>query len=146
MEHYVWLALAATLGFAGANLAWQTVFWVGGVVPLILVPLLMRWLPESQAFQRVETSVPLRTLFAPGHAAATLLLWLGYFFVFFFQIFQLRLQRSNILHSAGGLHVDQLATATFGGARIPAIAGGRGDVCPANGGGKRDVNVGRIDG
>ncbi len=50
------------------------------------------------------------------------------------------------LHSAGGLHVDQLATATFGGARIPAIAGGRGDVCPANGGGKRDVNVGRIDG
>ncbi|ELV1419744.1 MFS transporter [Escherichia coli] len=27
-------ALAATLGFAGANLAWQTVFWVGGVVPL----------------------------------------------------------------------------------------------------------------
>ena len=50
------------------------------------------------------------------------------------------------LHSAGGLYVDQLATATFGGARIPAIAGGRGDVCPANGGGKRDVNVGRIDG
>lgn len=34
-------ALAATLGFAGANLAWQTVFWVGGVVPLILVPLLI---------------------------------------------------------------------------------------------------------
>ena len=61
-------------------------------------------------------------------------------------LFQLRLQRSNILHSAGGLHVDQLATAAFGGARIPAIAGGRGDVCPANGGGKRDVNVGRIDG
>eukprot|EP01083_Nonionella_stella_P120006 359173_1 len=42
--------LAATLGFAGANLAWQTVFWVGGVVPLILVPLLMRWLPESAVF------------------------------------------------------------------------------------------------
>ena len=38
-------ALAATLRFRGANLAWQTVFWVGGVVPLILVPLLMRWLP-----------------------------------------------------------------------------------------------------
>src|SRR5699024_12143811 len=50
------------------------------------------------------------------------------------------------LHSAGGLYVDQLATATFGGARIPAIAGGRGDVCPANGCGKWDVNVGCIDG
>ncbi|HCT7130122.1 TPA: MFS transporter [Klebsiella pneumoniae] len=47
---------------------------------LLLIPLLMRWLPESQAFQRAEASVPLRTLFAPGQAAATLLLWLGYFF------------------------------------------------------------------
>lgn len=73
-------ALAAALGFSGLAAAWQTIFWIGGVVPLLLIPLLMRWLPESQAFQRVETSVPLRTLFAPGHAAATLLLWLGYFF------------------------------------------------------------------
>lgn len=69
-------ALAAALGFSGLAAAWQTIFWIGGVVPLLL----MRWLPESQAFQRVETSVPLCTLFAPGHAAATLLLWLGYFF------------------------------------------------------------------
>lgn len=122
-------ALAATLGFAGANLAWQTVFWVGGVVPLILVPLLMRWLPESAVFAGEKQSAPpLRALFAPETATATLPVVVLF------------------LHSAGGLHVDQLATATFGGARIPAIAGGRGDVCPANGGGKRDVNVGRIDG
>ncbi|WP_447109809.1 MFS transporter [Klebsiella pneumoniae] len=47
---------------------------------VLLIPLLMRWLPESQAFQRAEVSVPLRALFAPGQAAATLLLWLGYFF------------------------------------------------------------------
>ncbi|STF44153.1 transport protein [Escherichia coli] len=123
-------ALAATLGFAGANLAWQTVFWVGGVVPLILVPLLMRWLPESAVFAgEKQAAPPLRALFAPEtatrDAAAVVVLF---------------------LHSAGGLHVDQLATAAFGGARIPAIAGGRGDVCTANGGGKRDVNVGRIDG
>lgn len=73
-------ALAAALGFSGLAAAWQTIFWIGGVVPLLLIPLLMRWLPESQAFQRAEASVPLRTLFAPGQAAATLLLWLGYFF------------------------------------------------------------------
>ena len=72
-------ALAAALGFSGLAAAWQTIFWIGGVVPLLLIPLLMRWLPESQAFQRAEASVPLRTLFAPGQAAATLLLWLGYF-------------------------------------------------------------------
>ncbi|BDY92951.1 hypothetical protein MUTS15_16080 [Escherichia coli] len=73
-------ALAATLGFAGANLAWQTVFWVGGVVPLILVPLLMRWLPESTVFAgEKQAAPPLRALFAPETATATLLLWLCYF-------------------------------------------------------------------
>ena len=59
-------ALAAALGFSGLAAAWQIIFWIGGVVPLLLIPLLMRWLPESQAFQRAEASVPLRTLFAPG--------------------------------------------------------------------------------
>ncbi len=74
-------ALAATLGFAGANLARQTVFWVGGVVPLILVPLLMRWLPESAVFAgEKQAAPPLRALFAPETATATLLLWLCYFF------------------------------------------------------------------
>ncbi len=74
-------ALAATLGFAGANLAWQMVFWVGGVVPLILVPLLMRWLPESAVFAgEKQAAPPLRALFAPETATATLLLWLCYFF------------------------------------------------------------------
>lgn len=57
-------ALAAALGFSGLAAARQIIFWIGGVVPLLLIPLLMRWLPESQAFQRAEASVPLRTLFA----------------------------------------------------------------------------------
>ncbi|MFH2503917.1 3-(3-hydroxy-phenyl)propionate transporter MhpT [Klebsiella indica] len=73
-------ALAAALGFFGLANAWQTVFWVGGIVPLLLVPLLIRWLPESPIFQHRTTSVPLRTLFAPDNATATLLLWLCYFF------------------------------------------------------------------
>ncbi|WP_058910113.1 3-(3-hydroxy-phenyl)propionate transporter MhpT [Entomohabitans teleogrylli] len=75
-------ALAATLGFAGAAMAWQTVFWVGGVIPLLLVPLLARWLPESSAFsqRQIRQAVPLRALFAPDTVRATLLLWLCYFF------------------------------------------------------------------
>lgn len=32
-------ALAAALGFSGLASAWQTVFWVGGVIPLLLAPL-----------------------------------------------------------------------------------------------------------
>ncbi|MFH7090762.1 MFS transporter [Klebsiella pneumoniae] len=74
-----WRRAGGSAGLSGLAAAWQIIFWIGGVVPLLLIPLLMRWLPESQAFQRAEASVPLRTLFAPGHAAATLLLWLGYF-------------------------------------------------------------------
>ncbi len=56
-------ALAAALGFPVSPRPGR-LFWIGGVVPLLLIPLLMRWLPESQAFQRAEASVPLRTLFA----------------------------------------------------------------------------------
>lgn len=98
-------------------------------MPLILVPLLMRWLPESAVFAgEKQAAPPLRLICARNgnrDAAAVVVLF---------------------LHSAGGLYVDQLATATISGARIPAIAGGRGDVCPANGCGKWDVNVGCIDG
>lgn len=121
-------ALAATLGFAGANLAWQTVFWVGGAVDsgaainaLAAGVSGFRWRKTGCA----TTACLICARNGNRDAAAVVVLF---------------------LHSAGGLYVDQLATATFGGARIPAIAGGRGDVCPANGGGKRDVNVGRIDG
>lgn len=76
-------ALAASFGFLGLTASWQTVFWVGGVVPLMLVPLLVRWLPESRAFDRqavAQTSPPLRKLLAPEFARATLLLWVCYFF------------------------------------------------------------------
>ena len=73
-------ALAAALGFWGDTSAWQTVFWVGGIVPLLLVPLLLRWLPESAVFRAGTPGAPLRTLLAPESASATLLLWLCYFF------------------------------------------------------------------
>lgn len=75
-------ALAAALGFSGLTQEWQTIFWVGGVVPLLLVPLLMLRLPESQAFssQQQEAPAPLRAIFASGTASSTLLLWLCYFF------------------------------------------------------------------
>lgn len=70
------------MGASGLAQAWQTIFWVGGIVPLLLVPLLMFRLPESQAFsaQQQDTPMPLRAIFAPETASATLLLWLCYFF------------------------------------------------------------------
>ena len=54
-------ALAAALGFSGLASAWQTVFWV--------------YTQQTQV-----AAAPLRALFAPTTATATLLLWLCYFF------------------------------------------------------------------
>ncbi len=106
-------ALAAALGFSGLAAARQIIFWIGGVVPLLLIPLLMRWLPESQAFQRAEASVPLRTLFAPG--GPPLRCCCGWV----------------IFHPAGGLYADQLAADAAGGRGFRASRR-RGDVLSAD--------------
>ncbi|MHA6195481.1 3-(3-hydroxy-phenyl)propionate transporter MhpT [Pseudomonas wadenswilerensis] len=63
---------------------WQMTFIIGGLAPLLAVPLILALLPESRAFQqagvvqqRASTSA---ALFGEGRAGATLLLWLSYFF------------------------------------------------------------------
>lgn len=79
-------ALAAGIGIAGYAGSWKTVFIVGGVVPLLIVPLLGIFLPESRAFeQRAAQHAAPRTgvwqgLFQDGAATVTLLLWVSYFF------------------------------------------------------------------
>jgi AAHS family 3-hydroxyphenylpropionic acid transporter len=79
-------ALAAGISIAGYAGSWKTVFIVGGVVPLLIVPLLGLFLPESPAFlQREAQSETPRTgvwqgLFQEGAATVTLLLWVSYFF------------------------------------------------------------------
>ncbi|MGE8406328.1 MAG: 3-(3-hydroxy-phenyl)propionate transporter MhpT [Pseudomonas sp.] len=80
-------ALAAVIGIIGFSGGWKVVFYVGGVVPLLIVPLLGRYLPESAQFQadqsggeRSEANGVWHGLFRNGAASATLLLWLSYFF------------------------------------------------------------------
>lgn len=80
-------ALAATIGIAGYTADWTVVYYVGGVLPLLVVPLLALWLPESAAFSArkqsasVEPRVPvIEGLFRNGTALPTLLLWGAYFF------------------------------------------------------------------
>ncbi|MDH4569033.1 3-(3-hydroxy-phenyl)propionate transporter MhpT [Pseudomonas sp. BN414] len=77
-------ALAACIGIAGFNGGWQLVFYVGGVVPLLIVPLLGFYLPESSQFhqrklEQVHSGV-WHGLFRAGAARSTLLLWVSYFF------------------------------------------------------------------
>lgn len=83
-------ALAATIGIAGYTADWTVVYYVGGVLPLLVVPLLALWLPESSAFRAQqerksagvqEARVPVVDgLFRNGSALPTLLLWGAYFF------------------------------------------------------------------
>ena len=63
---------------------WRHIFYVGGVGPLLLVPLLALFLPESRAYldvagtQAARTSVA-RTLFGDGRTTSTVALWVSYF-------------------------------------------------------------------
>jgi AAHS family 3-hydroxyphenylpropionic acid transporter len=66
--------------------AWRTVFRVGGIAPLIVVPLMLRYLPACVAgAQGGLGTQPLRTridaLFGPSRIATTLILWAGFFLI-----------------------------------------------------------------
>lgn len=76
-------ALAALIGIADLAGGWQVVFYVGGVVPLLIVPLLGLYLPESQQFRNVQGEAPIgvvQGLFREGAALPTALIWISYFF------------------------------------------------------------------
>ncbi|MEX3856273.1 MULTISPECIES: 3-(3-hydroxy-phenyl)propionate transporter MhpT [Paraburkholderia] len=79
-------ALIAVLS-AGAT-AWRHIFYVGGVGPLLIIPLLIALLPESREFaaeSRESTKADkslLSTravLFGEGRAAATIGIWISFF-------------------------------------------------------------------
>jgi AAHS family 3-hydroxyphenylpropionic acid transporter len=69
------VALAA--GLAGDALDWRAVFYVGGLLPLLLVPVIWRWLPETRP--QHDPAADRRAgyaLFGEGRAAASVALWL----------------------------------------------------------------------
>ncbi|WP_372722755.1 MFS transporter [Immundisolibacter sp.] len=64
---------------------WRVMYVIGGVLPLLLIPVLHRFLPESPTL-RSSTKAPaekfsqrVRLLFAPGLAGDTQRLWLAFF-------------------------------------------------------------------
>ena len=82
-------ALASLIGFlAGANGDWRIVFYVGGIAPLVLAPVMALVLPESMLFREAKAAaaaagtkhtIP-EVLFGGGRARPTLLLWAAVFF------------------------------------------------------------------
>ncbi|WPP45665.1 3-(3-hydroxy-phenyl)propionate transporter MhpT [Pseudomonas sp. AN-1] len=80
-------ALAAMIGIVGYFDDWTVPFYVGGVLPLLVLPLLLLWLPESAAFKARQAAVSseprvpvMDGLFRNGAMLPTALLWVAYFF------------------------------------------------------------------
>ena len=78
-------ALAALVAMFSSE-HWQTTFIIGGLAPLLAVPLMILLLPESSAFrQQLDNTHGAhpstgQALFGEGRARTTLALWLSYFF------------------------------------------------------------------
>ncbi len=81
-------ALASLVAALGKGQSWSLVFFVGGIAPLISVPLLIWLLPESQQLQAAKRAHGAGqsadrgfffALFGNGRAPCTLPLWLGFF-------------------------------------------------------------------
>ena len=78
-------ALAALIAFAGGPTGdWRVIFYVGGIAPLLLAPIMAVLLPESSLFQRARTGAQVKpgvfaTLFAASRVRQTLLLWVAFF-------------------------------------------------------------------
>jgi MFS transporter, AAHS family, 3-hydroxyphenylpropionic acid transporter len=77
-------AAASLLSMIAATTQWRVVFVVGGVTPLLLVPLMAVFLPESRAFQRQHPATvgvkagSVMGLFSDNRTRQTILLWLSF--------------------------------------------------------------------
>ena len=71
-------AVVALLAQAGGEaLDWRTIFLIGGVLPLVLAPVVFFFLPETRPAHDGDLDRRvLRGLFAEGRAPATLLIWM----------------------------------------------------------------------
>lgn len=73
-------ALAALVSIVGLPGGWSTIFIVGGVGPILLVPVLARRLPTLKpVIARDPSAAATSALFGPGRADTTIALWTGFF-------------------------------------------------------------------
>lgn len=78
--------IASIIGIASAgDIEWRHIFYVGGAGPLVLVPLLFAFLPESKAFSHATHGAPgkpepvMQVLFGEHRALSTTQIWVSYF-------------------------------------------------------------------
>ena len=80
--------LASLIAYWGGETGdWRTVFYVGGIAPLVLAPIVMLLLRESSMFRAAKAEAAqagrkvntLKVLFGENRAIASILLWIGMF-------------------------------------------------------------------
>jgi MFS transporter, AAHS family, 3-hydroxyphenylpropionic acid transporter len=110
---------ASVLAFFIPSEAWRELFWVGGLVPLLIVPALVYYFPDHGAVsitrpRAIGFAGSVHQLFGKGRAAQTLLLWLSFFLIVL--TLHLMLNWLPFLLTARGLSKDSamLAQAGFG--------------------------------
>ena len=65
---------------------WKLIFYFGGIAPLIIIPFMIKFLPESKEFQAIKPQEALdkknymQALFNSEQSSKTILLWIGSFF------------------------------------------------------------------
>jgi len=120
---------------------WPSVFLVGGVVPLLMVPALALWLPESPRFLAAKRSLsrreagllqrldiepgqaaaegldlaqgnPIKMLFGKGYALQTVLLWV-IFFCSLMNLFLFVYWLPQVLHLTGMTPAEAARTTSF---------------------------------
>ena len=61
---------------------WRHIFYVGGIAPILLIPLLMKYLPESSAYitHKAQSATPFfEVLFAKERRMSTIQIWISFF-------------------------------------------------------------------
>lgn len=66
---------------------WKSIFYIGGILPLLVIPFMIKFLPESKEYLATKSQTDqegqqssFKDLFNKQYAGRTLLLWVSYFF------------------------------------------------------------------
>lgn len=77
-------AVASAVSILGLHDSWESIFVIGGILPIALVPVLLLALPALKVARDhgAEASIgtTFRSIFGPSSWQTTLLLWVGFFF------------------------------------------------------------------
>ena len=111
-------AIASLVSLFTTATQWSWIFIVGGVVPLIVAPIIGIWLQESRAFSRLKSQADARggggvfEFLQEGRAGRTLLLWVSFFLALL--TLYLLLNWLPTLLASSGFGKSQVGIAMFG--------------------------------